>query len=314
MEKLFYLRFMSNQQVIDWLLQGDAAIRWQVMRDLLKVTDKQWKKEQRLVAREGWGKKLLSFQDPEGTWAGGVYTPKWTSTTYTLLLLRDMGLENNHPAAIRACKILEERDHSKDGGINYWHGRESETCVTGMILSIFSWFGYHSPMIHRLVDYLLEQQMPDGGWNCRRAKGATHSSFHTTIIVLEGVALYDSCFPGPLLKAAMSRALEFMLQHRLFRSHRTDRVFDPRMIMFSFPPRWHYDILRMLDYMAGQKFPWDPRMQDALDILKKKQDPTGRWPLQQPWPGHIWFELEAAHQPSRWNTLRALRILSFYGN
>lgn len=190
--------------------------------------------------------------------------------------------------------------------------KHSETCVTGMVLSILAYFDFQDERLTGLVEHLLTQQMADGGWNCESYKGATHSSFHTTISVLEGLREYEKRRPDPRLTDSQNRAVEFLLIHRLFRSHRTGEIVDARMTRFSFPPRWRYDVMRVLDYFQERNIPPDPRMADALDLLKKKRRPDGTWVLQNKHPGRVFFELEAVGQPSRWNTLRALRILQWY--
>src|SRR5437870_7921630 len=187
----------SSDKAIQWLLDGDPAIRWQTLRDLVGAKPCIVERERSKVAREGWGARLLARQDREGTWAGGLssdgglYSPKWISTTYTMLLLRDFGLPATNRQARRACALLLDRGLQRDGGINYgWRGR-SETCITGMVLSILSCFEYDDDRLDTLADYLLAEQMPDGGWNCQRRYGATHASVHTTISVLEGLRLYE---------------------------------------------------------------------------------------------------------------------------
>jgi hypothetical protein len=190
-----------THRVIQWLLNGDPAIRWQVLRDLVGAAEPTVERERRKVAREGWGIRLLTKQDPEGTWAGGLasdgglYSPKWISTTYTMLLLRDFGLPASNRQARKACRLLLDRGLQSDGGINYgvwakWT-RRSETYITGLILSILSYFKYDDDRLDMLASHLLRQQMPDGGWNCRRPHGATHSSVHTTISALEGLRFYE---------------------------------------------------------------------------------------------------------------------------
>src|SRR5687767_12961522 len=188
-----------TDRAIQWLLDGDPAIRWQTLRDLVGAGDRTVERERRKVARDGWGARLLARQDPEGTWAGGkssdggLYSPKWISTTYTMLLLRDLGLPSTNRQARKACTLLLDRGLQRDGGINYgWRG-QSETCITGMVLSILSYFEYDDDRLEILADHLLGEQMPDGGWNCQRRYGATHSSVHTTISVLEGLRLYELC-------------------------------------------------------------------------------------------------------------------------
>jgi len=304
----------SSDETIQWLLEGDPAIRWQALRDLIGAAEGTVERERRKVAREGWGGCLLARQDPEGTWAGGLYSPKWTSTTYTMLLLRDFGLPVTNWQAKRACTLLLERGFQKDGGVNYgWRGG-SETCVTGMVLSILSYFEYNDGRVDSLANHLLEEQMSDGGWNCRRRRGASHSSVHTTISVLEGLWHYQRYRARRLqaVQAAQRLGREFLLAHRLFRSHRTGEIIKPIFIRFSFPPRWHYDILRALDYFQSVKAPCDQRLAEAIDIVLGSRGEDGSWPLQNSYKGKTYFELERVEAPSRWNTLRALRVLRWW--
>src|SRR5438105_1630529 len=305
---------------IQWLLDGDPAIRWQALRDLVGAAPRSVERERNRVARDGWGARLLARQDPEGTWAGGLssdgglYSPKWTSTTYTMLLLRDFGLPVDNRQARAACTLLLDRGLQRDGGVNYgWWGK-SETCVTGMVLSILSHFAYEDDRLDTIADHLLEQQMPDGGWNCRRRFGATHSSVNTTISALEGLRYYE-LHRGRKVRAvreAQRRGQEFLLVHRLFRSHRTGAIIKPGFLRFAFPPRWHYDILRALDYFQSVDAPRDPRLADAIDIVQSTRGEDGRWSLQQSYKGKTYFEMERLGAASRWNTLRALRVLKWW--
>ena len=310
----------STDKVIQWLLEGDPAIRWQVLRDVVEAAASSVARERRKVAREGWGSRLLARQDPQGTWAGGLssdgglYSPKWISTTYTMLLLRDFGLPSTNRQARKACPLLLDQGLQRDGGINYgWRGR-SETCITEMVLSILSSFEHVDDRLDTIADYLLDQQMADGGWNCRRDLGATHSSVHTTISVLEGLRHYEFHRRRKVgaLRAAQRRGREFLLVHRLFRSHRTGAIIKPIFIRFSFPPRWHYDILRALDYFQAVNAPRDPRLAEAIEIVRSTRDDDGRWPLQNCYKGKTYFELERLGEPSRWNTLRALRVMKWW--
>jgi hypothetical protein len=317
----------ARKQAVEWLLDGDPAIRWQTLRDLVQAPQATVARERTRVARQGWGRELLRRQDASGTWAarqlartgkvsadGGLYTPKWTSTTYTLLLLRDFGLASTNRQARRGCILLLDRGLERDGGINYgWHGR-SETCITGMVLSILSHFEIDDERLETLADYLLEQQMPDGGWNCRRDLGATHASVHTTISVLEALRLYElhRRRNTKAIRLAQARGREFLLVHRLFRSHRTGAVIKPVFVQFSFPPRWHYDILRALDYFQAAGAPRDPRLSEAIEIVRRKEHDGSRWVLENVYRGKTFFPLESLGKPSRWNTLRALRVLRWW--
>jgi hypothetical protein len=302
-----------GDSVIQWLLEGDAAIRWQVCQDLLGSTKRTVSQERQKVAREGWGARLLSLQDPQGTWGGGLYNPKWTSTTYTMLLLRDFGLSSASEPAHRACSLLLDNGLRTDGGINFGSER-SETCVTGMILSILSYFRHKDERLDAMAGHLLDQQMPDGGWNCRRWRGATHASVHTTISVLEGLHLYELYCRRRAqgVRAAQARGREFLLAHRLFRSHRNGRVIKPEFKRLSFPPRWHYDILRALDHFQAVGAPRDSRLSEAVGIIRQRRRSDGCWVLDNSYRGKSFFELERRGLPSRWNTLRAIRVLRWW--
>ena len=304
-----------SEGVISWLLDGDPAIRWQVMQDLLGAPADEVARERARVAAEGWGADLLRRQDPEGTWGGGMYGPKWISTTYTMILLRRCGLPHDRPQARRACELFLERGFYHDGGINYFPSYDySETCVTGMTLALLSYFRYEDERVHTIADHLIKQQMADDGWNCESFKGATHSSFHTTISVLEGLREYEKFGPKNVgaIKAVQARAHEFLLTHRLYKSDKTGEVVKATMTRFSFPPRWWFDVLRGLDYFQEVNAPRDERMQDAIDLVYKRRKKDGRWVLQNKHSGRFFFEMEKVREPSRWNTLRALRVLNWW--
>jgi hypothetical protein len=235
-----------------------------------------------------------------------------------MLLLRDFGL----PADARtrkACALLLDHGLQRDGGINYGAratrtGR-GETCIAGMVLSILSHFEYDDPRLETVANHLLEQQMPDGGWNCRRHQGATHSSVNTTISVLEGLRLYEvhrGCRVRAV-RAAQRRGREFLLVHRLFRSHRTGTIIKTEFTRLVYPPRWHYDVLRALDHFQDVNATRDQRLAEAIDIVRNAQGVDGRWLLEHSYKGKTYFALERQGAPSRWNTLRALRVLRWWG-
>jgi hypothetical protein len=304
-----------SETTLAWLLAGDPAIRWQALAHLTDARPSTVSRERRKVAKEGWGARLLRRQDPEGTWAGGLYTPKWTSTTYTMLLLRDLGLPPGNRQAKVACRLLLDGGMRRDGGINYDWGGRAETCITGMVLSLLSYFRYQDERLEVLANHLLERQMPDGGWNCQRPYGATHASVHTTISVLEGLWHYTQWRSGPVrrLLVAQRRGREFLLVHRLFRSHRTGEVIHPVFLRPAFPPRWHYDVLRGLDHFQAADARRDKRLTDVVTWLRSKRRPDGRWNLEHSFRrGSVFFEMERLGKPSRWNTLRALRVLRWW--
>ncbi len=292
-------------ETLPWLLEGDPAIRWQVMRDLLEESAATYERERAKVATEGWGAALLAHQRPDGSWSDNVYTPKWTSTFYTMQLLRSLGLPGSDERGRAGARIVLEFVAESAGG--------RETCISGMGLATVAAFGIEDERVERLGEYLLGEQMEDGGWNCQRRRGATHASFHTTILVLEGLLDWErSGRPAARVAAARERGAEFLLEHRMFRSHTTGEVVSPAFRQLSFPGRWHYDVLRGLEYLAAVGHPRDARAEEAIAILRSKQRKDGRWPVQHRHAGSTYFEMEETGKPSRWNTLRALKVLRWW--
>jgi len=305
---------MDKQQVLNWLLEGDVAIQYQVYRDLL-ATEKPDLRER--IASEGWGVRFLCFRKEEGHWGRGFYQPKWISSHYTLLDLKNLSIAPEHPDIIESVLIILRDHKATDGGIDPSVTIDlSDVCINGMFLNYASYFKAEGEELRSIVDSTIEQHMLDGGFNCRaNRQGAVHSSLHSTISVLEGIQEYGANNYGyrrAELEQVAVEACEFILQHRLFLSDRTGKIIDKRMLMLSYPSRWRYDILRALDYFQCAGVDYDPRMQPALDVLLKKRRKDNRWPVQARHPGQTHFEMEKTGGPSRWNTLRCLRVLKHF--
>ncbi len=298
--------------VVAWLLDGDPAVRWQAMRDLTDAGADAVTAERERVATEGWGARLLALQGADGQWGGGVYSPKWISTTYTLLLLRHLGVD---PAAAPVRSAIA----SVAGGVTMagkpFFAYTGETCITGMVAALGSYFTDDMAGTGKVVEALLGEQLGDGGWNCEAARnGSTRSSFNTTISVLEGLLEFERSFGAEgAVAAARARAVEYLLERRLLRGLRSGEVVNPRWKLFSFPPRWHYDVLRGLDHLADARVRPDPRWDEALDLVASKRTADGRWPVQNRHAGKEHFAMEQTGTPSRWNTLRAMRVLRWAG-
>lgn len=298
----------------NWLLDGDVAIQYQVWRDLLH---KDRPDLQARILKEGWGKKFLSCRKPEGYWGGGFYQVKWISSHYSILDMRNLCPVQNHPLLRESIyKILAE-EKAEDGGVN--PGKtisQSDVCINGMVLNYASYFQIDQAPLASVVDFLLKERMPDGGFNCRSNRsGATHSSLHTTISVLEGIEEYFKngyAYRKKELEAARASALEFILLHQLYISDRTGEIIKKDFLRFPYPYRWKYDILRALDFFQYAKVAYDPRMEKALHYLFSKRTKNGKWKLNAAYPGKVHFNMEKAGEESRWNTLRALRVLEYY--
>ena len=301
--------FAPRPAHIKWLLDSDPSIRWQVMRDLTGESPEAIAVERARVATEGWGAQLLARQSIDGDWGG----PKWDLVLlYSLVVLKDLGLD---PASPRARKMI---DRVKKRIVFKWLNNrpyfqgETEPCINGRILGLGSYFDEPNDA---LANQLLSEQLEDGGWNCEAPK-SKHSSFHTTICVLEGLLDYErSGRKSKAVTAARGRAEKYLLERRLFRSRRTGEIIDKRWLRFSFPAFWHYDVLRGLDYLRSTGIKPDSRMSEAIEIVIKRRHQNGRWPLNLRHQEHIPLEMETeVGRASRWNTLRALRVLRWYTN
>ena len=308
--------------VLDWLLDSDPAIRWQVLRDLVHAPSEVVTAERARVATEGWGARLLALQGEDGQWAGGACFPAegwrrgedpgqpWTSTLPTLQLLHDFGVD---PGADRVQQAVAQiRDHCRweHAGQPFFSG-EVEPCINGRTVALGVYFGQD---VEGIVARLLGEQLADGGWNCEAEYGSVRSSFDTTINVLEGLLAHERATGGSAESiAARRRGEEYLLERKLFRRKSTGEVVNPAWLRFSFPNRWHYDVLRALDYFRSAADVPDARMDEAIDVIRSRRQPDGTWLLEKTHPGKVHFALEDGDgRPSRWNTLRALRVLSWY--
>jgi len=326
---------------LEWLMDSDPAIRWQVMRDLTDSPGEQVAAERARVATEGWGARLLALQQPTGQWTSdtpefsskaaaewwnsmgperrGTLFPQGTSTTSSLVLLRDFGLPADSPQARHAVGLVRENCRWEHDGEPYFAG-ETEPCINGRTVALGAYFGEDVALI---VDRLLGEQMTDGGWNCEQENGSTRGSFHTTIEVLEGLLEYERAVGNaPDVTAARLRGQDYLLERRMLRSRSTGQRIDhdrkteapATWTQFSYPTYWHYDVLRGLDYLRTAGLAPDERLAEAIDLVDAKRDANGRWPLENPHPGRLHFAMdEGEGKPSRWNTLRALRVLRWYG-
>lgn len=307
---------------IEWLLEGDPAIRWQVLRDLTEAPAHEVAAERARVAESGWGARLLAEQAADGLWDGGVYRPgwaredrpffdAWTSTHFSLELLRAFGVDPAAPAVRAAIERVSTQVVWEDGGPQYFDG-ETEPCINGTALASAAYFDHGGDAI---VATLLEQHLPDGGWNCWAEGPETPSSFHSTICVLEGLLAWEVAGGGTeAARAARLAAEEYLLERHLLRRRSTGDVIDPRFAMLSFPTRWYYDVLRALEYFRLARPEGDPRCAEAVELVRGRRQPNGLWHLDLTHMGPVLFELdgEAEGFPSRWVTLRALRVLRWW--
>ena len=302
----------SKDPVIEWLLDSDPSIRWQVMRDLTDTPAEIVAAERSRVASDGWGPRLLDQQRPDGNWGDGVATPLWWSNMYTLVFLRDLGLD---PASARARKaislVCENVTWGPEFGDSPFFEGEVEPCINGRVVALGAYFGERSD---RLVDRLLSEQLMDGGWNCEAERGSVHSSFHTTICVLEGLLAFEKAFGATSsVTDARKRAQEYLLERRLLRRLSTGEIIEPAWTQFAFPTLWHYDVLRALDYLRTAGVKPDVRVEEAIAIVLERRQDSGRWLLDVRHRNTLHEEMAGTvGEPNRWNTLRARRVLDWY--
>jgi hypothetical protein len=319
-----------SNSVIRWLFDSDPSIRWQVMRDLTGAPAEEVTAERAKVATEGWGAQLLALQGTDGSWAGVAWNRGWNSTMHVLMLLRDMGLDPTSEQARRAVGLVRDQVHwpgwDWDGN---WRGMdfvgnpffdgEAEPCINGQVGAAGAYFG-EDTQSERIIERLLREQLPDGGWNCEAENGSTRSSFNTTICVLEALLEYElNNGSNTEVTESRLRGDEYLLERCLFHRLSTgevierDRKGETVWTRFAFPNWWHYDVLRGLEYLRRAAVVPDERVAEAIDLVESKRDSEGRWPLETRYPGQMPVEIdEGEGQPNRWITLRALRVLDWY--
>lgn len=308
------VRLMSSDP-IDWLLGGDVSIQYQVRRDLqgADAASDGMRALRDRIAREGWGARFLAARGGHGHWGRAFYQPKWTSSNYTLLDLRTLEAPAT-PQISETIHAIVLQEKGSDGGIDPSRtiGR-SDVCINGMFLNYACFYGEPEDGLRSVVDFVLSQVMPDGGFNCHMNRsGAYHSSMHSTISVLEGITEYEIggyTYRIDELRSAAASSREFLLRHRLFKSDRTGEIIHKDFLRLAFPPRWKFNVLRALDHFRRAAVSWDERMTDALQVVVDKRRPDGLWPVQSAWPGQVHFRMEEPREPSRWNTLIAMRVL-----
>lgn len=312
-------------QQLDWLLESDPSIRWQVLRDLTDAPEDDVSRERSRVAESGWGRRLLDLQS-DGQWAGGACFPgadwrapkpiagdpngqPWVATLPTLRLLRRLGVDPSHADVRAAVDGVRERCRWEYDNEPFFEG-EVEPCINGGTVEVGAYFGQQ---VDPVVDRLLGEQLADGGWNCEAENGSTRSSFHTTICVLEGLLEYQRAGGAIQVFQARQRGEQFLLSRSLMRRASTGEIIDEDWLRFSFPVQWHYDVLRALDYFRDAGEDPDSRVEEAVELTRDKRQDDGSWLLENTHPGLVHFEMEDGDgRPSRWNTLRALRVLRWW--
>jgi hypothetical protein len=296
----------DRENVLDWLIDADPSIRWQVMRDLTDAPVDEVGAERARVATEGWGARLLALQDADGRWARADTDPEWSCFLH-LSLLRDLGLDPASEQARRAVGLV--RDHLTWhwwGDKPFFEG-EVEPCINGRVVAIGAYFGQD---VEGLIDRLLGEQMDDGGWNCEAENGSLRGSFHTTICVLEGLLEHDRATGGRAdVASALKRGQGYLLARQLFFRLSTGAVIDPDFARFGFPTCYHYDVLRALDHLRAAGVVANRPMAEAIALVQTKRDADGRWPLDHVHEDNVVIPMEQDGMPSRWITLRALRVL-----
>lgn len=310
--------------LLDWLLDSDPSLRWQVERDLVGAPEPVWRQTRARVAVEGLGSELLSYQDEDGLWAGGAYFPvghradepgqPWTATTWSLNTLREWGVP---ASALRpgTVGLLERNAHWEYDGLPYWDG-EVDACINAFTLANGAWLGAD---VSRIEDWFPANVLQDGGWNCMAIEdGSTRSSFHSTLNVIIGLLEHEVRTGGTdRLRALRHGAEEYLMSRDLMCRLSTGEVHEPWAVSLAYPYRWYYSVLRAADHFRAAsvlegRAP-DPRMVRAIERLRADRDPDGTWHQGLRHQGRVWFEVDSAvGEPSRWLTFHALRVLQWW--
>jgi hypothetical protein len=316
-----------DSALLDWLLEADPALRWQVERDLAGAPEETWGATRARIATEGFGARLLALQDRDGQWAGGAYFPSepdptaegdeddgqpWTATTWTLNTLRDWGLDAAELAG--TAELLAANSRWEYDDLPYWGG-EVDCCINGYTLANGAWLGAD---VAGIAQWFLNHRMADGGWNCEWDKGSTRSSFHSTLNSLQGLLYYEAATGGAdALRAARRAAEEYLLERRLLRTRSTGEIVGPWATWFAYPFRWFYSALNAAEYFRAaalhDDIAPDPRLADAIDVIRVAREPDGTWLQERRHPGQAWFEVDVPPgEPSKWLTFYGTRVLAWW--
>lgn len=314
--------------LLSWLLDSDPALRWQVERDLMGAAEPVWAATRARIATEGFGARLLALQDPDGQWAGGSFFPKdyaidspeaaegagqpWTATTWTLNILREWGLDAS--ALAGTAELLEANSRWYYDDLPYWNG-EVDCCINAWTLANGAWLGADVSGIAR---WFVDHRMAEGGWNCEWVEGSTRSSVHSTLNSLKGLLYYEAAHgSSDELRAARRAGEEYLLKRRLLRRLSTGDVLAPWVTRFAYPFRWFYSALNAAEYFRAAA--WhdgtlpDPRLAEAIDVIRAARRPDGTWLQERRHPGRVWFEVDVPPgQPSKWLTLHGTRVLAWW--
>ncbi|BBY27384.1 squalene cyclase [Mycolicibacterium sediminis] len=314
--------------MLDWLLDSDPAIRWRVERDLAGAPDVVWRSTRARVATEGFGARLLALQDDDGQWAGGAFFPAdfdfdgperdtgqpWTATTWSLNSLREWGLDPSVLQERRTAELLATNSRWEYDDLPYWGG-EVDCCINAWTVANGVWLGLD---VAELARWFVEHRLPDGGWNCEWVEGSTRSSFHSTLNALKGLLAFEVATGGTAATRAARRAgEEYLLQRSLFRRLSTGQPVAPWVTEFGHPFRWRYSVLNAADYfrdaaLTDGRAP-DPRMAEAIELIRAQRRDDGTWLQAGRPPGREWFEVDAGvGEPSKWLTLYATRVLAWW--
>jgi hypothetical protein len=319
---------VRSAALLDWLLDSDPALRWQIERDLADALPEVWGATRARIATEGFGARLLALQDPDGQWAGGAYFPSdfdfqgpeaaedagqpWTATTWTLNTLRDWGLEA--AALANTADLLAANSRWEYDDLPYWGG-EVDCCINAYTLANGVWLGAD---VSGIAQWFLDHRMADGGWNCEWVEGSTRSSFHSTLNSLDGLLYYEASTGGSdALRAARRAGEEYLLERRLLRSVSTGELVGPWVTRFVYPFRWFYSALHAAEYFRAAALhdgiTPDPRLADAIEVIRAARQPDGTWLQERRHPGRVWFEVDVPPgEPSKWLTLYGTRVLAWW--
>ncbi len=319
---------LLDPALLDWLLDADPALRWQVERDLAGAPQQVWSATRARIATEGFGARLLALQDPDGQWAGGSYFPgdfdfhgpeaaedagqPWTATTWALNALRDWGL---HAAALAGTADLLAANSRWDyNDLPYWDG-EVDCCINAYTLANGAWLRAD---VSGIAQWFIDHRMADGGWNCEWVEGSTRSSFHSTLNSLRGLLYYETAAGGSdALRAARRSGEEYLLERRLLRRLSTGELVGPWATRLAYPFRWFYSVLNAADYFrAAARHDGtapDPRLVDAIEVIRAARQPDGTWLQERRHPGRAWFEVDVPPgEPSKWLTFYGTRVLAWW--
>lgn len=325
---------MDDKEIREWLLDPvDPSVRFQTM---ITLDGRQPDSPEVLIARQeimagGPVAAILNAMNDDGSWGepARFYNDKYTGSVWNLLLLGELAADPADPRVRKACDfILSNSQNIDSGGFSYTRSTKTGDglasgvipCLTGnMVFSLIKLGCLDDPRVQQAIDWITSWQRADDGESAAPDNAVykryemcwgRHTCHMGVSKAFKALAAIPADQRSPSVLAKIAELGEYFLKHHLYKkSHDLSAIARPGWLKFGFPLMYQTDILELLDIYASLGW-WDERLRDALEVVIGLRQPDGRWKLENSFNGKMLVRIEQKGKPSKWITLKALRVLN----